>query len=250
MDKELLRVVIIATGLIIIIGMLLWGYFRNQHGSEEEAFLKDQQAEDGEGLFSGIAHTFKSLLARTKKSAYTRDASVKLNPKHKPSVDSGLRALSTAESALKSTSAQDEADDSAEQDAFKQHLPRLIQLSIVAKTEHGFNGADLDNIFNSVGLEYGSVKVYERLDIHRGVDFSVASMVNPGTFPDTDLESFYTPGISFFMQPQTLADPSAVFDDLVLTIDLLATELDGIIWDADRNVLTDYTFNAIRASLR
>ncbi|MDD2801503.1 MAG: cell division protein ZipA C-terminal FtsZ-binding domain-containing protein, partial [Methylococcales bacterium] len=96
---------------------------------------------------------------------------------------------------------------------------------------------------------YGSLKIFERLDANRLVDFGVACMVEPGTFPDYDLEDFYCPGIVFFMQPEALDDAQAVFDDYVETIKLLAEQLDGVILDHRRQPLTDATVEAIRQSL-
>ena len=43
MDKELLRIVIIATGLIIIMGMLTWSYLRNKKSEEDMDFYDDQE---------------------------------------------------------------------------------------------------------------------------------------------------------------------------------------------------------------
>ncbi|MEQ1637217.1 MAG: cell division protein ZipA C-terminal FtsZ-binding domain-containing protein [Methylococcales bacterium] len=259
MDKELLRIVIIATGLMIIMGMLLWGYFKSQRSEENSNFFRD------------VRNTVKSKLANKTTETDTEadypkfryesslegdfdDFEDELKAAAKPAVDSTQQARSVEDAKPKPTQAQPsgvgkklEGTDKA---AAKQHLPRLIQFSIVAKTEQGFNGADLDSFFNAVGLQYGSVKIYERLDMERRVDFCVASMINPGTFPDTNLEAFFTPGITFFMQPQELPEPVIVFDDLMRTINLLAMELDGDVWDATRNLLTESALKTIRKSLQ
>ena len=100
-----------------------------------------------------------------------------------------------------------------------------------------------------MGLEYGNLKIYERLDANRLVDFGVACMVEPGTFPDSDLDTFNCPGLVFFMQPGALDDAQAVFDDYIETIQLLAIELDGIILDHHREPLTDATIQSLRQSL-
>ncbi|MGZ5027296.1 MAG: cell division protein ZipA C-terminal FtsZ-binding domain-containing protein, partial [Methylobacter sp.] len=84
---------------------------------------------------------------------------------------------------------------------------------------------------------------------NRLVDFGVACIVEPGTFPEKDLDTFYCPGIVFFMQPEALDDPQAVFDDYIETINLLAAKLDGVILDHRRQPLTEATVQAIRQSL-
>ena len=43
MDKELLRIVIIATGLMIIMGMLTWSYLKNKKSQEELDFYDDKE---------------------------------------------------------------------------------------------------------------------------------------------------------------------------------------------------------------
>ena len=128
-------------------------------------------------------------------------------------------------------------------------VPAIIQFSLIAKADEGFNGIDLINAFGIVGLEYGNLKIYERLDANRLVDFGVACMVEPGTFPDKDLDNFYCPGLVFFMQPGALDDAQAVFDDYLDTIQLLAIELDGTIRDHQRQPLTDATIQSLRQSL-
>jgi cell division protein ZipA len=127
--------------------------------------------------------------------------------------------------------------------------PAIIQFCLVAKAEEGFNGLDLMRAFRIAGLKYGSLKIFERLDANQLVDFGVACMVEPGTFPSGHLDTFYCPGIVFFMQPDALDDALAVFDDYVETIRMLAVELEGDIWDHQRRPLTEATVQAIRQSL-
>ena len=43
MDKELLRIVIIATGLMIIMGMLTWSYLKNKKSQEDMDSYDDQE---------------------------------------------------------------------------------------------------------------------------------------------------------------------------------------------------------------
>ena len=56
MDKELLRVVIIATGLMVMVGMLLWSYLKNKKASEDMDFFDDQEFM-GEINESLVVHT-------------------------------------------------------------------------------------------------------------------------------------------------------------------------------------------------
>lgn len=127
--------------------------------------------------------------------------------------------------------------------------PSVIQFSVLANSEDGFNGLDLVHAFESAGLQYGNLKIYERLDANRLVDFGVASLVPPGIFPERDLEDYYCPGIVFFMQPGELEDAAGVFDDFVNTVNFVANELDGSVLDHERKPLQDKTLELFRRSL-
>lgn len=221
MDKELLRIVIIATGLIIIMGMLTWSYLKNKKSQEDMDFYDDQE-------FKG-PHNNPLTIDDEKTDS-------------KP-IEAADHHYYDREDALY----EPEEDDI--EPSPRVAVPAIIQFSLIAKADEGFNGIDLINAFGIVGLEYGSLKIYERLDDNRLVDFGVACMVEPGTFPNSNLGTFYCPGLVFFMQPGALDDAQAVFDDYIETIQLLAVELDGIVLDHHRQPLTDATIQSLRQSL-
>ncbi len=221
MDKELLRIVIIATGLIIIMGMLTWSYLKNKRSQESMDFYDDQEVE-------GRPYTPLTINDEKKES----------------------EPVATVEHHY--VDPEDSAYEPEEEDIEpppRAAVPAIIQFSLIAKADEGFNGIDLVNAFGIVGLEYGNLKIYERLDPNRLVDFGVACMVEPGTFPDSNLDTFYCPGLVFFMQPGALENAEAVFDDFIETIQLLAIELDGIVLDHHRKPLTDATIQSFRQSL-
>lgn len=230
MDKEILRIVIIATGMIVVVGMLIWAYIKDKKTREDMEFYDDSDYADN------------SLRD-------TRD-------------DFDVIPVGTAKNNVDAHHAHDKSDryyDEDDDDTYYEQdddveppraaAPAIIQFSIITKADEDFNGADLVEAFEMVGLEYGSLKIYERLDANRLVDFGVACIVEPGTFPDKDLDQFYCPGIVFFMQPEALDDAPAVFDDYIETINLLAAKLDGVVLDHRRQPLTEATVQAIRQSL-
>ena len=224
MDKELLRIVIIATGLMIIMGMLTWSYLKNKKSQEELDFYDDKE--------------FRS----------PPDKSIPIEDNDDIEID-----LEKLEPGDHHYFDQEDAVYEPEEDDIepppRAAVPAIIQFRLIAKAEEGFNGIDLVNAFGIVGLEYGNLKIYERLDANRLVDFGVACMVEPGTFPDSDLDTFNCPGLVFFMQPGALDDAQTVFDDYIETLQLLAIELDGIILDHHREPLSDATIQSLRQSL-
>jgi cell division protein ZipA len=229
MDKELLRVVIVLIGLLVMIGMVLWHFFKlfRDKRSADDYYAEDEydtEVDDYEE--DGLEHAFDifPLDNEVEGDGLLDDEDLKPAPKSAPQA---------VQPKVKNRTA----------------LPALIEFSIVARADEGFNGSALFDAFEGVGLKYGSVRVFERVDKNRLVDFAVASMIDPGTFPDSDLEQFYCPGIVFYMQPREVENPLAVFDDFMDTIDTLAIELDGVVWDNQRQPLTAETIAQFRQML-
>ncbi len=226
MDKESLRIVIIAVGVIVIMGMLLWNAFKKRRSRRDINFY-----DRGDPLDK----IDESLVLNTHNDDFD------IVPLGSALDDDADPVTATVE-----TDQQHKQDTEQPQSAV---LPALIQFSIVARADEGFNGAQLKAAFDTVGLQYGSVKVFERLDDNRMVDFTVASMVDPGIFPEQNLHLFNCPGIVFFMQPRVVDNPATVFEDFIETLNFLATELDGVIWDHQRQLLTQETVEHFRQIL-
>ncbi|QWF69591.1 cell division protein ZipA C-terminal FtsZ-binding domain-containing protein [Methylomonas paludis] len=215
MDKELLRVVIILIGVLVILGIL-------------------------------ILHFFKTLRDRGEVDDY--DEADLDNPDDDSGYDEPAESVSV-DHLIDGDALLD--DNAIRPPSLKQRseLPKLLKFSIIARADEGFNGETLFAAFERAGLQYGSVQVFERLDKNRVVHFTVASLSQPGTFPDKHLDEFYCPGIAFYMEPRELENPVAVFDDLIETIDILAEELDGEVWDNLRQALTAETIAELRQLL-
>lgn len=230
MDKELLRVVIILIGVLVMIGMVLWHFFKvfRERGEADEYFDEAEYEQGIDGYeVEELDDDFDMFPVKggVDGDALLDDEDIK--PAHKPAEEVAPVKPVVPKAAL----------------------PALIEFSIVARADEGFNGQDLFEAFERAGLKYGSVKVFERVDKNRLVDFAVASMVDPGTFPDTDFDEFYCPGIVFYMQPREVENPLRVFDDFMETIDTLAIELDGVVWDNQRQPLTAETIAQFRQML-
>lgn len=265
MDKEILRIVIIASGLLVMMAMLLWGYLRSRRSSDDFKIF------DGEKNIGPLKESLKLHperddfdVVRVSPSAPIAQQNVASNtatkpqsqpPAPKPAAAKKPAHLKVVQPPVPVVEQDDDFDIDFDYEPLdtdpkpRATLPAIIQFSIVANADEGFNGVDLFEAFESAGLHYGSLKIFERLDAQRLVNFGVACMVEPGTFPDKNLESFYCPGVVFFMQHGELEDARIVFDDYVDTIAYLADALDGVAWDHQRQPLTEETVEAIRRSL-
>jgi len=226
MDKELLRVVIVLIGLLAMVSILLWHSFKTWRQQEEPQDDEDDGEYDDEDFDD--ENEFERFSEKSES-----DQDVLFEGYQKAGAKQSAAAVDPVKSA-------------------KPHLelPKLIEFSVVARADQGFNGEELYDAFERAKLVYGSVRVFERIDKNRLVDYAVASMINPGTFPDKDIENFYCPGIVFFMQPREVDQPLVVFNDFIDTINYLAEELDGVVWDNQRQPLTPETIDQFRQMLK
>ncbi|MDD2865329.1 MAG: cell division protein ZipA C-terminal FtsZ-binding domain-containing protein [Methylococcales bacterium] len=252
MDKELLRIAIIATGLIIMVAMIVSAYLKSRQDNDDEyeeyedEFDNDEY-EDDEFDDEPVK---KPSLTQALKNAYNQKVQQVQQQRQKlvPVVEDDDDDESDFELEPAPKSHKKEAP-SPNEAPHQSASPSILQFSVITKGQDDFNVADVFHVLEQLGMEYGSMKVFERVDENRFVHFGVASMVEPGTFPDTDLENHYCPGVVFFMQFDDLANPREVFDDYVATAMLFAQEMDGVVLDHRRQPLTDAMVNAIRAAM-
>jgi len=259
MDKDLLRIVIIVVGIILILGMILWGRLRGGSSRDEINFYDDKnplENIDPKLVVNTEDDDFDIVPLSTRENdAY--QVTTRSNPeyKQKASADDdefGLDLNLESDLALDLDLKLDQenlVDEIPETVGLKKQLPALIQLSIVAQAGGDFTGTQIKGACEKVGLVYGTVKVFERLDILGRVDYAVASMVEPGIFPDDNWKTYRSPGITFFIQPKEVDDAAAVFDEMINTIGQLSSLLKGDVLDQDRQLLTQTVLHDIEASL-
>ena len=125
----------------------------------------------------------------------------------------------------------------------------LIVLHVKASDPNGFTGSDLLEILLACDLRYGDKDIlhrHEQADGHGSLQFSVANMVEPGTFNLEDINSFQTPGVTFFMALPGPEDPVGAFDCLVETANCLIKNLDATLLDEHHEVASLQVVNRYR----
>ena len=103
------------------------------------------------------------------------------------------------------------------------------------------------------GLTFGHMNVFHRLvEDHpeRGPIFSVANIMQPGSFDMAKIRELETPAIAFFL---TLPAPMTALDaweKMLPTAQRMAELLDGVVLDDSRNALGRQRIQHIRDELR
>lgn len=118
-----------------------------------------------------------------------------------------------------------ELEAEAEPDS-PQVTERVIAIRLVAPSEPiGSEGAIL--AMREAGLLHGHFGIFHRrLEGRNASVFSVASLVEPGSFDLTKAKESTLPGMTLFMVLPNAVDPVSAFDDMVATARVLSQKLD------------------------
>lgn len=126
---------------------------------------------------------------------------------------------------------------------------KVVTLFVLAPTGVPFPGSFIFEAMQTAGLQYGDMEIFHCVDRQRGSEeplFSVANMVEPGTFDLSAMASFTTSGLVLFLQLPGPFDPVQAFDRMVEAARSLADSLGGTVCDATRSALTNQTIGHMR----
>lgn len=129
----------------------------------------------------------------------------------------------------------------------------VLVLNVVAKPDREFVGVDLLPVLLTTGLRFGDMSIFHRHldnDSHSPVLFSVANIVNPGTFDLNQINDFATRGLCFFMTLPNVANSMQAFDLMLDVAQKVRIALDGDLKDDNRSVMTAQTIEHYRQRVR
>ena len=168
---------------------------------------------------------------------------VKVDPK---AVD--LEAAAGKNSALADTDAR-AADSQSGKAAKSNGAPaadtlETVVLHLMSPPDTLFAGKVLEKVLSSEGLHLSEQGIFHRHRLKNGsgpVRFSLANAINPGTFDADAMDSFSSPGLTFFMVLGQTDEPLAVFDEMIVSAQVIAKTLNGELKDEQRSTLTSQT---------
>lgn len=132
-------------------------------------------------------------------------------------------------------------------------VERIVTLFVAARGGETITGSDLVVAAEKAGLQFGDMKIFHRLITGKpeaGPVFSMANMVKPGSFNMRQVDTWSTPGVTFFM---TLPGPLSALDtwDAMLPCaQRLAELVNAHVLDEERNALGRQRIAHIRDELR
>lgn len=226
-DTELLRIGILAAGLLLIAAIFLFGRPKRapQGKRKEPVEIERPRREPVLGETGGAVSEEGGSL--------DGDASVTQPELGLPEVEP------SAGSDLGKRPSQD--------------FDKIVSLYVAARAGEVLRGEDIVVAAEKTGLVFGYMNVFHRLvegHPERGPIFSMASIMKPGSFDMTHIREMETPAIAFFL---TLPAPMTALDGwekMLPTVQRMAELLDGVVLDDSRNALGRQRIAHIRDELR
>lgn len=155
----------------------------------------------------------------------------------KNELDAEQRVAPTLEN---DTDDPDERDEEPPQAKPEDVPQKIVTLRLVARKGGAFRGDELILTMRGIGLRHGKFGVFHRFD---GSDadktiFSVASLVEPGSFDLAKIKEQKIPGISLFLVLPGPVDGVEAFDLMMVAARALAQTLDGELLDESGSTLS------------
>lgn len=232
MEKTTLRIILIIAGLVLVLGIYFWDRWKRSKEQLDKTLDEmnfDRQEDDFE------LEEIDTIAINPMEESVPMETEV---------LEAELRNQSPPELEDKPAPPAPEPEPHP-----RPPLPEVIQVSIAAPDQQTFQGFTLLKAFHDLGLKHGDMDIFHYY-LGDKIQFSVASLVKPGTFPLQDMEHFQTPGITLFMQPPLVSDPEQILDRMINVSHALAQRLGGKELDDCRQPLTAAKISAWRRQLR
>lgn len=127
----------------------------------------------------------------------------------------------------------------------------VIALTLMAPADRLFTGRAVKNALDNQDLHFGDMQIYHRYSVgsRKNSLFSVANILDPGTFLPAELISMKTPGVLLFAKLPGPINGLAVLDAMLDCANQMAEQLDGVVCDETRQPLTDASLENMRSRI-
>ncbi|MDZ7829893.1 MAG: cell division protein ZipA [Halofilum sp. (in: g-proteobacteria)] len=172
------------------------------------------------------------------------DAAVTAEPPPEASPQRTRPARSQKASAGRKRTAPSDAEDDTDREE------RIESVFLVASGGERLVGSRLQDLFSRYGLRHGEMGIFHLRDSEGHVQFSVANLVEPGTFDPATMDTLSTPGVALFVRLPGPPSAEIAFDRMIRTARSMAEELEARLLDQRQSTLTRQTEQHLRDQMR
>lgn len=244
---DTLRIILIIIGIAVLIAV----YWLSKPRKPRQATERDARTES----FSRD-HAHNNPQARDDRE---RDTSSEANGSEAENLSLELERLSdfiSREREDESTARADKPPIPSDPKKTAERSPtppeRIVVLYVRTRDTDRISGDDLQSGTQKVGLEYGDMEIYHRLDEagSREAIFSLANMIPPGTLDKAQSKSFTTPGVTLFLQLPGPVSGLDAFDGMLAAAQRLAQLWGAEVLDDGHSQLSRQRIQQLREEMR
>lgn len=249
MDADVLRLLLFIAGIALIIGIYVWDK-KKKSGLRIHAIRKLKQVMPQTSKHSEPEQRLEPVWQerRTEQTADQPQQSAdddvldQLEALVRKEVPAATRPVP------EQTSFSFSADPGEGAQPSREIPSKILQINLLSR-QGRLRGEDIVRAAEKVALTPGDMSILHRHD-RQGALFSMASMVEPGTFPFDEMSGFDTPGLVLFARLPSFKDGLVVFDEMLAAANALAVELGGELQDETHSDLSRQTIEHIREEIR
>lgn len=129
----------------------------------------------------------------------------------------------------------------------------VMVINVTAPQGRVFAGEDLMHVLITAGLKFGDMNIFHQRLTNNSkspIVFSVANILNPGTFDLNNMAEFSTMGISLFLPLPSVTNNLQAFEQMLSVAEQVRSALSGELRDDARNGMTPQTIGHYRQRIR
>lgn len=223
---DTLRIILIVLGVVLVAGIWLADRFKRRRPNTSHYRSEVIPDEVGES-FSAMDGPLSMDWTAQGESISAR--------RYQPLADEQLDELKGINSSVDDA----EVTDSAPEKVVSQEV---IALTVMAREDKLFSGPLVLKVLQEVGLEHGDMGLFHyHLAGRREPLFSVANLLEPGSFQLSEIATLQTPGLLLFMRLPAIVEGELALQTLLQKARQMAAQLSATLCDEQRLPLDEET---------
>jgi len=246
------QLILIIIGILAILAVLVHGYML---GRKNKISVKDDNERDDLSLEPTDEHSADKPFDSESAVNHTNEDTDELfdfSTSTTPEDEQIINIINDDKEPDHQFIIEDEADEYPEtldEVVNKEEKPAIQDVfifNVVAREGSAVRGHELLQFFLTAGFRFGEMSIFHRHENSDGTGpilFSIANMMQPGTFDLDKMEQFSSQGVSFFLSaPNDEINIKKAFDMMLLAVEQMAEEFDCIVLNEKRTPLTEEEF--------
>jgi cell division protein ZipA len=240
---DYLRIILILGGIVLVVGIYLWERLRSRN-RDELGRWQDMEIEADDERFDPLLSDDNPFTEGWRGAAMQAHRDTGTGDDRLDGLK-GIVALSDEDVVDEDIGAE------VNEDAYLQPEQKVIVLSLMAREGNTFNGMQLLDAMELCGLNHGEMGIFHYQDLDSGKPlFSIANVLEPGSFDRDHMGELETPGLALFMRLPAPIDGEKALLTFVQQARRLKEQLSGVLTDGQRRELTRETLDELKDTAR